>query len=145
MIRVEKGFSLVGAIFLIVIVAVIGAAMVKIASVQQQTSTFSILSSRALFAAESGVNWGIQQVVSSNACSPAGDGDFATSGDGDFSLTGGTSAGFNVSVTCTFTAHTEAPDPAYNVYRLTSTATFASIGDPDFIRRSIRASVTDAP
>lgn len=132
-----RGFSLVSAIFLIVVIAVIGAAMVTIGSVQQQTSVLSVLSSRALFAAESGINWAIHSVLSNGDCSafPA-----------NFNLNGGAASGFNLALTCDLggSPYTEVPD-TFNVYRLTSIATLGSVGDPDYISRSLGAVVTDAP
>jgi MSHA biogenesis protein MshP len=131
----QKGINLISVIFLLVVIASIGAFMVTIGNVQQQTSTFSVLSSRALFAAQSGMQWAVQAVLATNDCSafPA-----------NFNLSGGASGNYSVDATCSFTTHTENPD-TYNVYRLTAIATLGSVGDVDYISRSIRASVTDVP
>jgi MSHA biogenesis protein MshP len=133
--RFQKGFTLVSAIFLIVVISLLTTYMVSINTVQKQIANYSILSSRALFAAESGIQWSIYTALDDNDCSAFPD---------TFNLSGGASGSFSVSVTCNLTTHTENPD-MYNVYQLSSTATQGSLGGPDYIRRTISSSVTDAP
>lgn len=135
MIKKQKGINLISAIFLVVIIAGIGIFMFNITNVQRQTSTFSIMSSRGLFAAESGVQWGIFAVLQTNDCSAFPD---------TFNISDGVTTQFSVTVTCLPSTHTENPD-TYNVYSLVSTATSGSVGDPSYFSRVIRASVTDAP
>lgn len=131
----QKGFSLVTAIFLLVVVATLGTYMVSIGTTQRQTSTLSVLGSRAVYAADSGMEWAIQNVLSNDAC---------FSSPTTFSLSGGAASGYSISASCTVTSHSEGAD-TYNVFRLTSTASRGSLGSPDFIQRSVRASVTAAP
>lgn len=52
--RTQRGFSLPVAIFILVIMALIGAAMVSIMQTSQQSVSTAVLSTRAFFAAESG-------------------------------------------------------------------------------------------
>ena len=61
--------NLISAIFILVVLASIVAFMVTIGNVEQQTATFSVLSSRALYAAESGIQWAVQEVLATNDCS----------------------------------------------------------------------------
>jgi hypothetical protein len=109
--------------------------MVTIGTTQQQTSLLSVLSSRALYAADSGMEWAIATVLNTNACfgSPS-----------TFALGGGAASGYSVTCTCSASAYTEGPD-AYNVFRLTATAAFGSAASPEYIRRSVRSTVTTAP
>jgi MSHA biogenesis protein MshP len=131
----ERGFSLVTAVFLMVIVASLGAYMVTIGTTQQQTSTLSILEGRAFAAAESGVEWGIAQVLSADACfgSPV-----------TFSLTGGAAADYSISATCASTSHIEGA-ATFNVFRIGVTASRGVVGNSDYVQRSMRAVVTTAP
>ncbi|MBI2994809.1 MAG: pilus assembly protein MshP [Gammaproteobacteria bacterium] len=131
----ERGFSLVTAIFLLVVVAAIGTFMVTIGTTQQQTSLLSVLSSRALYAADSGMEWAIATVLNTDACfgSPT-----------TFTLGGGAASGYSVTGTCAVSSHTEGPD-TYNVFSLSATASLGSAGSPEYIRRSVRATVTTAP
>ncbi len=136
MIRKQRGINLISVIFLLVVIASIGAFMVTIGNVQQQTSIFSVLSSRALYAAQSGMQWAVRTVLlPPNNCSafPA-----------TFSLTGGAASNFSVTASCSLDTVTENPN-TYNVYKLEVLATLGSIGDPDYISRTIRAKVTDLP
>ena len=139
----QRGFSLITAIFLIVVVAVLGVFMVTIGSVQQQTASFSLLSSRALYAADSGMQWGIRRITRDGAAGlscPAA----PASGQVSFNLSGGAAAGFAVTLTCSVQNFTENPDN-YNVYSLTSFASRGSIGTPDYYSRTLRATITTAP
>ena len=134
--RFSRGFSMVTAIFILVIVATLAAFMVTISGVQQRTSALSVLSTRALFAADSGVQWAVHSVLTAGNCSafPA-----------NFVLTGGAANGYRVSASCSASAHTEAPNPPYNVYRLSVTASLGTLGGEDYVSRTIIARVTDAP
>ena len=134
--RFSRGFSMVTAIFILVIVATLAVFMVTIGNVQQRTSVLSVLSTRALFAADSGVQWAVRSVLTAGNCSafPA-----------NFVLAGGAENGYRVNASCTSSSHTEAPNPPYNVYRLNVTASLGNIGDADYVSRTIVAKVTDAP
>ncbi|MCH7696230.1 MAG: hypothetical protein IIB73_08050 [Proteobacteria bacterium] len=131
----QTGFSLVAAIFLIVIVAGLGTFMITIGTTQQQTSLLSVLQSRAVFAVDSGMQWGIGSVLAANVC-------FAS--PTTFNLTGGALAGYTVSLSCSAVNIDEGPSN-YNVFQLASTASRGLFGSPDFVSRTLRASVTTAP
>lgn len=131
----QRGFSLVTAVFLIVVVAAIAAFMVTIGTTQRQTSTLSLLGAQAYFAAESGAEWATREVLAGDACfaSPA-----------SFTLNGGASSGYAVSASCAATPVTEGPD-SYTVFTLLVTASRGSIASGDLVRRTIRTTVTNAP
>jgi len=124
----ERGFSLVMAVFLMVVVALLGAYMVTIGTTQQQVSTLSILGARTFAAAESGMEWGVAEVIGGSACfgSPA-----------NFTLSGGAADGYAIVATC--------DSPGTDMFRIAVTATRGSVGSADYSRRSIRATVTTAP
>lgn len=134
--RKNNGFSLITAIFILVIVASLAVFMVTIGSIQQQTSVLSILSTRALFAADSGMQWAVRTVLTDGNCSafPAG-----------YTLSGGATGGYQISASCAATPHTEAPGPPYNVYRLSVTASLGNLGAADYVSRTVVAKVTNAP
>ena len=130
MCRRQQGFTLVTAIFIIVVVSALALFMVTIASVQRSTSTFSIVGPRALFAAQSGMEWGVHAVLSGGGC-------FAPA-----SLPA--PGGFSVAVSCSATAVVEG-GASYNVYALTAAASSGIQGREDYFSRTLTASVTDAP
>lgn len=131
----KRGFSLISAIFLIVILAVLVTYVVTISSVQHQTSAFSTLSSRALFAAGSGKEWATQSVLSSSSC---------TAFPAEFTLSGGAADGYRINAECSLETYTENPD-TYNVYNLLIVASLGDVDDPDYVSRTVRTRVTDAP
>jgi MSHA biogenesis protein MshP len=131
--RVSRGFALVTAIFLVVVLSALGAFMLTFSTAQQQSSALDVLGSRAYQAARAGIEWGAFQVVQSGSCSPSSTVPLE-----------GTLAVFTVTVSCSATTHTEA-GTTLSVYQLTATATGvqgAAVGSPDYVERQIKASLT---
>jgi MSHA biogenesis protein MshP len=88
-----RGFSLISAIFLLVVLAGLGVAMVSISTVQNTSSALDIQGARAYQAARAGVEWGAYQYLrNSAACNPS----VNIVMPADASL-----AGFTVTVICT--------------------------------------------
>ena len=135
----QRGFSLVSAIFLLVVLTTAGAYMVRISGVQRTTTSFALLGPKAYHAARSGVEWAIHAAINVPGSCPVG-----STTTTPFSLTEGGLAGFSVSVTCTSAVHTEA-SASETVFDISSTAEFGSFGDRDYVSRRLQARVTDAP
>ena len=55
----QNGFTLVQAIFILVVLALLGTYMVSLSTVQQSTTTQAVLQARAYQAARAGLEWGI--------------------------------------------------------------------------------------
>jgi MSHA biogenesis protein MshP len=127
------GFSLVSALFLLVVVSAAGAAMVGLVSVEQRGVSLGVLGVRALHAARSGVEWATARAVAAPGVCPA-----AT-----FSLTEGALAGFTVTVTCAQSLHDE-NGTSWSTLRLQSTATRGAMGTADYVSRRIESVVTVA-
>ena len=66
----EAGVGLVAAVFVIVILALLGTALVRLATTEQASVNREFASTKAFFAAESARQWGVYQVV--NDQSPTG-------------------------------------------------------------------------
>lgn len=128
----QAGFSLVSAIFILVILATAGVFMAKMSGVQQRTANLSLGGVRAFWAAHSGLEWGIHQTLTVGSCQT-----------GTFTVSEGGSGGFSVTVACTSTPHQE--EALRTVYRISAVATRGSFGDRDFASRRIETTVTDAP
>jgi len=60
----QNGFSIIAAIFILVVLAALGAFMVTISTTQQVGSALDIQGSRAYQAARSGIEWGLYKVQS---------------------------------------------------------------------------------
>jgi MSHA biogenesis protein MshP len=137
----QHGFALVVAIFIVVVLAMLGVMMVTIGGMQRATVSAAAQGTRAYYAARSGVEWGIYQAVVGSSCvatSPLGPPTTPT-----FALSVSGLNGFNVWVNCTSTQHRERSN-TYNVYVITATATSGAFGDADYVSRTLQTTVTDA-
>lgn len=128
----QRGLSLVSALFLLVVLASLAAVAVRIGGVQQQTVVLAMQSSRAYAAARAGVEWAAYQALTNSACAAA-----------TLNLTEAGLNGFSVDVACVSTSHTEGTGPT-TVYRIEAFARSGSYGTPDYVSRRIRATITDA-
>ena len=70
--KMQKGFSLVTAIFLLVGLGALGAAMMTFFTAQQQSSALDVLGSRAYQASRAGIDWGAYQILRNNGGCAAG-------------------------------------------------------------------------
>jgi len=129
----ERGFSLMSAIFLVVVVAMIAGFAVSIGNAQRSGSVLGLLATRAGFAAQSGLEWAIAQVTASHACVPAGT-QVRPAGPG--------LDGFVVAVDCEAVAVTEGA-ASYTVFALEVAASIGNEGSEDFVQRRLSAQVTD--
>ena len=137
----QLGFSLITAIFLLVVVAGLVGSLVSLNIGQQSTVTKSILGARALLAAKAALEFGIFQAMDSGTCA----------GTDNIAFTAAEPAleGFLVVLDCAQSSH---PEATTNVifYQLTATAergTYLLGGNanPDYISRTIRATVSIEP
>src|SRR5476649_2355833 len=64
--KIQRGFSLVSAIFLLVVIAALGTFAVTLFTTQQQSATMDVLGSRAYQAARAGIEWGEYQAIINN-------------------------------------------------------------------------------
>ena len=115
----QSGFSVVTAIFFIVVLALIGTAIVYVLGLQSAGHQLDVLGARAYQAARAGIEWGAYQVLDPDNTLNATDCSGATvkptmpacpGAGGVTNLTGlaGSLAPFTVTVTCTLTT----PDAA---------------------------------
>jgi len=134
----QQGFSIVSAIFLLVVLAFLGAAMVTFSTNQQQSVALDVTGARAYQAARAGAEWGVYEILQvGGACAGT-----TTMPPGALL---GTLGGFKVTVTCTAGAASEVsaapPSKSVTVYVLTSTATQGVPGGPNYVERQIQTSI----
>ncbi|MFT5221225.1 MAG: MSHA biogenesis protein MshP [Planctomycetota bacterium] len=135
----QSGFTLVAAIFLLVVVAGLVVHMVNLRAVQQTTLVYGVLGARAMQAARSGIEWGISNhQVAGIPCTTT-----------SFSPGAAVLSNFNVTVSCTQTSHSEGDNlvPANTIitYRITSIATTGVFGSLDYVQRRLQSTVSKAP
>lgn len=121
----QRGFAVIAAIFLVVVLAALGAFMVTFSNTQHLTSAQDVQGSRAYWAARGGLEWGIAIATGNCPASP-------TALDID---------GFTVEVDCKVAPYSDAD--AINLFRITATAkaTGAAVGSVGYVERSVSASV----
>lgn len=91
----QQGLALVSAIFILVVLALIGGFAVQVSTMQQTASAQDIQSVRAYQAARAGLEWALWRVQPDNGST--------CSGATNVPLTGSSFAGITVTVTCTVT------------------------------------------
>ncbi len=140
---VARGFALVAAIFLMVILSSLATVLMNLFSTQQQTLATDLLGSRAYQAARAGIEWAAFGITAT------AQGSLWTGCAGGTTIPinqmTGTLSVFSVTVTCTYTTTTQGTTNIY-VYNLSSTSTGpsgASLGSLDYVRRTITAQMTD--
>ncbi len=137
----QRGFSLVTAIFLLVVLAALGAAMVTFSTAQSQGLAMDVLGARAYQAAQAGIEWAAYNIASSPGAAGA-----TTFTPGTGTALGGDLSDFKVTV-----AYTAASAPANAAegadviggtvwsYNISSTATFGTSGTANYVERVITA------
>ncbi|QKQ25467.1 hypothetical protein [Candidatus Reidiella endopervernicosa] len=146
----QQGFSLIGAIFLMVVLAAVGGYMVSISSGFHISGANAVEGSRAYYAAKGGLEWAISEleldnvaVDSASACSGTVNGQVTNYSSGALD-------GFSVSLSCSPSGYTEMPHDPDSIFiveaRSYKTALgVGAIGSLGYVSRSMKAKVTDAP
>lgn len=123
----QRGFGLVAAMFLVIVIAAVIAVMWRLSVTQSATNTFSLQQARAFQAARAGLEYGIARSLASQTCS-------------SFNL-----EDFQVAVTCGSSTVLQASVPEEGrdlvFHRVEATATYGSPGDPDYAYRRLTAVV----
>lgn len=102
----QRGFTIVTAIFLLVVLAMLGAFMLTLTSLQQSSVVLDVQGVRAYQAARAGVEWGAWQVLDPNDA--IGTAALPTCPASPTHLTlAGSLSPFTVTVTCSATSTTE--------------------------------------
>ena len=126
----EHGFSLISAIFLLVVIAALGAFAVTLSTTQHQSQAMEISGARAYQAALAGIEWATFNVA--NGAAPwAG-----CAQGGTPVVAGGNLAAYTVTVFCTRTQYTEGAATVY-IYAVTSMAklTGSVAGDVNYVEQ----------
>ena len=140
--KIQQGFSLVSAIFLLVVIAALGTFAVTLSTTQHQSAAMDVMGSRAYQAARAGIEWAAYHVAS-NASGYEWTGCTATTPAATFAVgdLGGTLSPFAVTVNCSHMAVSEvgaSPTDTIWIYDVSAVAvTGGSPGDPNYIERVI--------
>lgn len=132
--RLAAGFSIVTALFLVVVLSALGVAVMTLTTAQQTSSALDLLGTRAYEAARAGVEYGLYQQQINGSCA-------ATRSF----VPGGTLSTFTVTVLC---AVNPTPGMGASMNRITVTATAcnqpaggvcpnAAPSSPDYAQRTV--------
>ena len=130
--RAQQGFSLVAAIFLLVVLAALATYGVRMTTLQSQTVTAGLRAAQAYQAARSGAAWAAYRAVKGGVCAAA-----------TLGLTEGGTAGFNVTVQCAQQSYTEGASTV-RVFVIDVRASAGVFGSADYVSRRLQTKVTDA-
>ena len=129
----ENGFLLMAAIFIMVVLSASVVVMMKLSQLQSASNSLGIQSSRALLAAQGGLEWGVYR-ASGGSC-------VASS---SFTMSEQDLNDFDIVVTCSVTNFIEGAG-SVNLYSIESVAqwgTYQSSGEeamPDYVYRKVNA------
>lgn len=126
----QTGFAAIAAIFLLVVLAALGAFMVTFSNTQQLTAAQDLQGTRAFWAARGGLEWGITSAAA--AIPPACPAPSTTL----------TIDGFTVKVACTVTSPTIAEaGNTPKIIQFIAVASVGTVGSVGFIERSVSAAL----
>ena len=135
--KFQQGFSLISAIFLLVVIAALGTFAVTLSTTQQQSDALDVLGARGYQAARAGIEWAAFNVTQSPASAPA-----AWSGCKQPSTPGtlgGNLSAFTVTVNCVAASYVEGTSTIW-IYDISAVAvTGGAPGSPGYIERDISA------
>jgi MSHA biogenesis protein MshP len=128
----QQGFALIPALFLIVVLGALALVAVRVGSGQQQTVIMALQETRALSAAQAGIEWGAYQSENGSCAAST-----------TLSLNEAALNGFTVMVTCAATTFTNGTAISTS-YVLKSTATTGTYGQPGYVHRAVSGTYTNA-
>lgn len=158
--QMQRGFAVVAAIFLLVILAAIGVAMVTFSTAQHTTSGQDVMGARAYQAARAGIEWALYQRLNPQVSTPNVSPSYCSGSSANvttsFAMPAGTSLSpFTVTVQCTSIANANASN-AIVVRTITSWACTqpssgvcpgvpgaSSSGAQDYIQRELQVSIQE--
>ena len=137
----ERGFSLVSAIFLLVVLAALGIFMLSIYTTQRTVATQDVRGVLAYQAAKTGIEWATYQILTPENAAVVNTVFAGCTNGMTPPAPQGALSGFVISVDCQLSTATEAGN-TIRVYQLSSTASSGSAPSSDFVERRITASIS---
>lgn len=123
----QQGFSIITAIFVLVVVGLLGGYMVRMTGVEASTSNLAVQGVRTYLSARAGLEWAMVKISTGSTC---------TSVDGkSYTLDG-----FNVNLTCTSQSFTEGTRN-YSVYTVNAQSQYGSFGSANYVARGAKMTI----
>lgn len=127
----ERGFALVAALFLLVVLASLGAFAVRLNMSQQSSTDLDLASVRAEAALQTGIEYAAARISTASNCSAV------PAPPNGLNLP----QGFTVIFGCTNETQV-ANTPTVNVFLVTATASRGNYGSPEFVSRQRKVRIT---
>lgn len=127
----QTGFGIVMAIFILVVLGLLGSYMVRISGVAHATTAYALQSARAYQAAKAGMGWAISKISHGGSCADV---------NAQTALTFPDITGFTVKLSCSLTSTVEGGDTP-NIYQITAHSEFGAYGSADYVARGLDVSI----
>lgn len=127
----QRGFTIVMAIFILVVLGLLGGYMVRLSGVQHATSTYALQGARAYQAARAGLGWAIAKISAGGGCVDV---------NAQTALTLSDIPGFTVNLTCTLVSYQEGSDNP-KIYHINAHSEFGAYDGVDYVSRELEASI----
>lgn len=124
--RKQRGFAIISAIFLVIMLGTIALALFAISSSMHQSAALQVREAKALNAARAGIEYAAYQEISAGVDSAACN-----------SATTLNLNGFSVIVSCSGTQHTVSGQEQ-DIYHLSAVASSGSWGELGYVRRQVQ-------
>jgi len=140
--RIQRGFAIVSAIFLLVVLAALGGFIATVSTTQHIGSAQDVQGTRVYYAARAGIEWGLYQALKSSPSSCVASSSFVYS-----------AGGISVTVDCTATLPDEAGSDSLYTIRATA-CTFGNtaapfcpgnVANPNYVERRVTALADSTP
>lgn len=146
-IRLQRGFSIMTAVFLVVVLGLLGVFLVFVTGLQQSSQQVDLQGVRAYQAARAGIEWAAFQVLDPNNTLNPGTCSVLPSCPGGTGTTtalpalAGSLSPFSVAVRCDETPAEEG-NRQIKVFKITSTASTGTPGTTGYVNRQVQATLS---
>ncbi len=127
----QQGFSIIMAIFILVVLGLLGGYMVRLSGVQHTTSILALQGARAYQAAKAGLGWSIAKISTGGTCADV---------NAQTALTIPDMTGFSVKLTCSLLSYQEGSD-TFGIYQINAHSEFGAFGGADYVSRELEVSI----
>ena len=134
------GFSLVSALFILVVLAALAAGLVRVSTMQHAGVALDLQGVRAYQAARAGIEWGAYRILDPQGV-PSASLPACWAGTETLSLAQDL-APFAVTVSCSGPSATTELDRTIGVYRVAATATFGTAQQPNRVSRTVEVTLS---
>ncbi|MCQ8106085.1 hypothetical protein NP590_18400 [Methylomonas sp. SURF-2] len=127
----QQGFSIVMAIFILLVLGLLGGYMLRFSGAQLSTFNAALLGARAYQAAHAGIEWSMARIENGGTC---------TDINAQTAMTFNGLEGFSVRLNCSSQSFSEA-DKTLSVYRVSALSQFGAYSGNDYAARQLEVTL----